>query len=89
LKRIAQGLLSRRESFARLLTMEQGKPLAQSLGEVDYAASFFQWFGEEARWESLLGSRHGISRWRKELKRLPLRSRLDAPGYGSLLRARL
>jgi len=49
LKRIAQGLLSRRESFARLLTMEQGKPLAQSLGEVDYAASFFQWFGEEAR----------------------------------------
>lgn len=28
---------------------EQGKPWSQALGEVDYAASFFQWFGEEAR----------------------------------------
>ena len=49
LKRISQVLLSRKEDFARLLTIEQGKPLVQSLGEVDYAASFFQWFGEEAR----------------------------------------
>lgn len=49
LKRISQLLSSNRERFARLLTLEQGKPLAQSLGEVDYAASFFQWFGEEAR----------------------------------------
>jgi succinate-semialdehyde dehydrogenase/glutarate-semialdehyde dehydrogenase len=49
LKRVAHLLLERRDPIARLLTAEQGKPYAQALGEVDYAASFFQWFGEEAR----------------------------------------
>jgi succinate-semialdehyde dehydrogenase/glutarate-semialdehyde dehydrogenase len=49
LKRAASSMLTRRNELARTLTMEQGKPLAQALGEVDYAASFFQWFGEEAR----------------------------------------
>jgi succinate-semialdehyde dehydrogenase/glutarate-semialdehyde dehydrogenase len=49
LKRAAALMAARRRDLAELLTTEQGKPLAQSLGEVDYAASFFQWFGEEAR----------------------------------------
>ena len=49
LKRAAALLLQRRQEVARLLTLEQGKALAQALAEVDYAASFFQWFGEEAR----------------------------------------
>jgi succinate-semialdehyde dehydrogenase/glutarate-semialdehyde dehydrogenase len=49
LKRAATLLAARRSELAGLLTREQGKPLAQALGEVDYAASFFQWFGEEAR----------------------------------------
>jgi len=49
LKRAAALLLARKDEFARLLTAEQGKPYAQAVGEVDYAASFFQWFGEEAR----------------------------------------
>jgi len=49
LKRTAAALLERKDEFARLLTSEQGKPYAQSVGEVEYAASFFQWFGEEAR----------------------------------------
>jgi succinate-semialdehyde dehydrogenase / glutarate-semialdehyde dehydrogenase len=49
LKRIASLLLARKDAFARLLTAEQGKPYAQAVGEVEYAASFFQWFGEEAR----------------------------------------
>ncbi len=49
LKRAAALLTARRSTLAALLTREQGKPLAQALGEVDYAASFFQWFGEEAR----------------------------------------
>ena len=31
------------------MTAEQGKPLQEALGEVDYAASFIQWFAEEAR----------------------------------------
>ncbi len=49
LKRAAALLTARRQGLAELLTREQGKPLAQALAEVDYAASFFQWFGEEAR----------------------------------------
>ena len=49
LLRLAGLLAARRDEFARLLTAEQGKPVAQAAGEIDYAVSFFQWFGEEAR----------------------------------------
>ncbi len=49
LKKVAALLSVKRQALAELLTQEQGKVLAQALGEVDYAASFFQWFGEEAR----------------------------------------
>jgi succinate-semialdehyde dehydrogenase / glutarate-semialdehyde dehydrogenase len=37
------------EDLARLMTIEQGKPLAESRAEVAYAASFLEWFGEEAK----------------------------------------
>src|SRR6266404_1652700 len=37
------------DELAHLLTTEQGKPLAESRVEVGYAASFFEWFGEEAK----------------------------------------
>lgn len=37
------------EDVARLMTAEQGKPLAESRGEVQYAASFVEWFAEEAK----------------------------------------
>jgi succinate-semialdehyde dehydrogenase/glutarate-semialdehyde dehydrogenase len=49
LKRVAALLLERKDAFGRLLSAEQGKPYAQAVGEVEYAASFYQWFGEEAR----------------------------------------
>ncbi len=49
LKRVAQLFLARADTLARLLTAEQGKPYAQAMAEVEYAASFYQWFGEEAR----------------------------------------
>ena len=49
LKRIAALLLERKDPLARLLTSEQGKPYPQAVAEVEYSASFFQWFGEEAR----------------------------------------
>ncbi|AXL50637.1 succinate-semialdehyde dehydrogenase [Paraburkholderia caffeinilytica] len=38
-----------RDALAELLTLEQGKPLAEARGEVGYAASFFEWFAEEAK----------------------------------------
>ncbi|RIY00244.1 NAD-dependent succinate-semialdehyde dehydrogenase [Aureimonas flava] len=42
-------MMERQEELARLLTSEQGKPLAEARGEVAYAASFLSWFAEEAR----------------------------------------
>jgi succinate-semialdehyde dehydrogenase / glutarate-semialdehyde dehydrogenase len=38
-----------REDLAALMTLEQGKPLAESRGEIAYAASFLEWFSEEGR----------------------------------------
>ena len=37
------------DALALLMTLEQGKPLAESRGEVAYAASFFEWFAEEGK----------------------------------------
>ena len=44
-----EGMHEHAEALARLMTLEQGKPLAEARGEVDYAASFLRWFAEEAR----------------------------------------
>lgn len=44
-----EGMREQREALARLMTREQGKPIAEARAEVDYAASFFRWFAEEAR----------------------------------------
>jgi len=42
-------MLEHADDLALLMTAEQGKPLAESKGEIGYAASFFEWFGEEAK----------------------------------------
>jgi len=42
-------MLANQDDLARLMTTEQGKPLAESRGEVVYAAGFLEWFGEEAK----------------------------------------
>jgi succinate-semialdehyde dehydrogenase/glutarate-semialdehyde dehydrogenase len=49
LRRWADLMLQHRDDLALLLTTEQGKPLAESRLEIDYAASFLEWFGEEAK----------------------------------------
>ncbi|WP_374667130.1 NAD-dependent succinate-semialdehyde dehydrogenase [Acinetobacter sp.] len=41
--------LEHADDLARIMTIEQGKPLAEALGEVKYAASFIQWFAEEGK----------------------------------------
>lgn len=48
-KRWGELMLEHRNALAELLTREQGKPLAESRGEVVYAASFLEWFAEEAK----------------------------------------
>jgi len=42
-------VMANQEDLARLMTAEQGKPLAESRGEVAYGASFNEWFAEEAK----------------------------------------
>jgi succinate-semialdehyde dehydrogenase/glutarate-semialdehyde dehydrogenase len=42
-------MLEHVEDLARILTLEQGKPLAEARGEIRYGASFVKWFAEEAR----------------------------------------
>jgi len=42
-------MMANQADLALLMTTEQGKPLAESRGEVAYAASFLEWFGEEAK----------------------------------------
>ena len=49
LRRWADLMLEHRDDLALLLTTEQGKPLAESRLEIEYAASFLEWFGEEAK----------------------------------------
>ena len=49
LRRFADLMLEHEDELAHLLTTEQGKPLAESRIEVQYAASFYEWFGEEAK----------------------------------------
>ena len=42
-------MIANQEDLAQLMTAEQGKPITESRGEVAYAASFLEWFGEEAK----------------------------------------
>jgi len=42
-------MLENQEDLARLMTLEQGKPLAEARGEVLYSASFIEWFAEEGK----------------------------------------
>src|SRR5262245_34886789 len=48
LRRSADLIRERKEEIAAVMTAEQGKPLAEAAGEVEYAASFLEWFGGEA-----------------------------------------
>lgn len=49
LRRWFELLIQHQEDLALIMTAEQGKPLAESRGEIAYAASYIQWFAEEAR----------------------------------------
>ena len=42
-------MLENQEDLARIMTAEQGKPFAESKGEIAYAASFIEWFAEEGK----------------------------------------
>ncbi|MCY1282680.1 Glutarate-semialdehyde dehydrogenase DavD [compost metagenome] len=49
LRRWFELMLQHEDDLARLMTLEQGKPLAEAVGEIRYAASFIEWFAEEGK----------------------------------------
>jgi succinate-semialdehyde dehydrogenase/glutarate-semialdehyde dehydrogenase len=49
LRRLADLMLEHEDELSRLMVTEQGKPLAEAKAEIVYAASFYEWFGEEAK----------------------------------------
>ena len=49
LRKLFDLMLANQEDLAQLMTAEQGKPLAESRGEIAYAASFIEWFAEEGK----------------------------------------
>jgi succinate-semialdehyde dehydrogenase / glutarate-semialdehyde dehydrogenase len=49
LRRWYELIMAAQEDLARLMTAEQGKPLAESRGEIAYGASFVEWFAEEGK----------------------------------------
>jgi succinate-semialdehyde dehydrogenase/glutarate-semialdehyde dehydrogenase len=49
LRRWFELMMAAQEDLARLMTAEQGKPLAESRGEIAYGASFIEWFAEEGK----------------------------------------
>jgi succinate-semialdehyde dehydrogenase / glutarate-semialdehyde dehydrogenase len=49
LRRWYELMLANQDDLATLMTAEQGKPLAESRGEIAYAASFIEWFAEEGK----------------------------------------
>ncbi|EMM6761560.1 NADP-dependent succinate-semialdehyde dehydrogenase [Pluralibacter gergoviae] len=42
-------IVEHQDDLARMMTQEQGKPLTEAKGEINYAASFIEWFAEEAK----------------------------------------
>jgi len=48
LKRWYQLILEHKDDLATIMTSEQGKPLTEAVGEINYAASYVEWFAEEA-----------------------------------------
>jgi succinate-semialdehyde dehydrogenase/glutarate-semialdehyde dehydrogenase len=48
LRRVFEAMVSRADELALLMTLEMGKPLAESKAEIAYAAEFLRWFSEEA-----------------------------------------
>ena len=49
LRKLADLMMDHQQDLAAILTAEQGKPLPEAAGEIVYAASFIEWFAEEAR----------------------------------------
>jgi aspartate-semialdehyde dehydrogenase len=65
-------IVAARQDLALLMTLEQGKPLKEALGEVDYAASFVEWYAEEAKRVNTEGVTSHLANAEMVVRREPL-----------------
>jgi aspartate-semialdehyde dehydrogenase len=65
-------ILAAREDLARIMTAEQGKPISEARGEIDYAASFVEFYAEEARRPNIEGVTSHLADAEMELWREPV-----------------
>ena len=65
-------ILAAREDLARIMTAEQGKPLSEARGEIDYAASFVEFYAEEAKRPNIEGITSHLPDAEVELWREPV-----------------
>ena len=65
-------IMANREDLARLMTAEQGKPISEARGEIDYAASFVEFYAEEARRPNIEGVTSHLPDAEMELWREPV-----------------
>lgn len=49
LRQLADAQMANQKELAELITLESGKPINESMGEIAYGASFFEWFADQAR----------------------------------------
>lgn len=72
LRRWFESILENREDLARIMTAEQGKPLPEARGEIDYAASFVEFYAEEAKRPNIESVTSHLADAEVELWREPL-----------------
>ena len=65
-------LIAHREDLARIMTIEQGKPISEARGEIDYAASFVEFYAEEAKRPNIEGVTSHLPDAEVELWREPV-----------------
>lgn len=72
LRRWFELILASREDLARIMVLEQGKPLSEARGEIDYGAAFIEFYAEEAKRPNIEGVTSHLSDAEVELWREPI-----------------
>lgn len=72
LRRWYELMMAHKEDLARIMTLEQGKPLSEARGEIDYGASFAEYFAEEAKRPDIMSVTSHLPSAEVELWREPV-----------------
>jgi acyl-CoA reductase-like NAD-dependent aldehyde dehydrogenase len=72
LRRWYELMIEAKDDLALIMTLEQGKPLAEAEGEIAYAASFIEWYAEEARRVNVEGITPHLPNRQMSVRREPI-----------------